>query len=215
MAANRPTRLSGTTRVEAFSDGVMAIAITLLILEVRIPPGSRTLLAGLGHLWPSYLAYLASFFTIGIIWLNHHAFFGRLRRIDRVMQWWNLMLLLAVSFLPFPTSVLAQYVRQGSSQDARAAAALYGLVGVLMTVPWVFMWRRLVRRPELFEPPYDAAFARAEGGRAWVGIAVYAVCIGIGLLQPVAALVLYLAVAVFYAITSQGWRPDPASPQVD
>jgi uncharacterized membrane protein len=214
MAADRPTRLSGTARVEAFSDGVMAIAITLLILEIRVPR-SRSLLAGLGQLWPSYLAYLASFFTIGIIWLNHHAFFGRLRHVDHVLQWWNLLLLLAVSFLPFPTSVLAQYVREGSAADARVAAALYGLVGVLMTVPWVFLWRRLVRRPELFEPPFDADFARAEGSRAWVGIVVYAVCIGVGLLLPVAALALYLAVAVFYAVTSQGWGQAPAAPPAD
>jgi len=215
MAPDRSTRLSGTARIEAFSDGVMAIAITLLILGIRVPPQSGSLLAGLGRLWPSYLAYLASFFTIGIIWLNHHAFFGRLRHVDHVLQWWNLILLLMVSFLPFPTSVVAEYIRQGSASDARVAVALYGVVGVLMTVPWVFLWRRLVRRPELFEPPYDADFARAEGGRSWVGIVVYAACIGVGLLLPVAALALYLAVAVFYAVTSQGWSSARAATPVD
>lgn len=209
MASDQTVGLATTNRVEAFSDGVMAIAITLLILEIRVPASDdRSLLRSLADLWPSYLAYLASFFTIGIIWLNHHAFFTRLHHLDHVILWWNLMLLLGVSFLPFPTSVLARYIRSGGA-DASVAAGFYGLIGVLMTVPWVFLWRRLVRRPELLEPPFDAAFARAEGSRSWVGVVIYAVCIGVGVLSPVAALGLYLAVALFYAFTSQGWRPAP------
>src|SRR6476619_86854 len=145
--ASAMARLSPTTRVEAFSDGVMAIAITLLVLEVKVPHESP-LIAGLLHLWPSYLAYLASFFTIGVIWLNHHAFFGRVRHIDHELHWYNLALLLGVSFLPFPTAVLAEHVAHGG-WDARVAAAFYGLVGVIMTIPWVLMWRRLEHRPEL------------------------------------------------------------------
>jgi uncharacterized membrane protein len=202
-------RLSPTTRVEAFSDGVMAIAITLLILEVKVPH-ERPLLPALLHLWPSYLAYLASFLTIGVIWLNHHAFFGRVRRIDHALAWSNLALLLGVSFLPFPTAVLAEHVVHGG-WDARVAASFYGLVGVLMTIPWLFMWRRLARRPELMEPGFAAPFARAEGRRALVGVVVYAGCIGVGLASPLVALLLYLAVAVFYGITSQGSEPEDAT----
>ena len=209
-SASEPGRLSPTTRVEAFSDGVMAIAITLLILEVKVPHANDgPLLEALVRLWPSYLAYLASFFTIGVIWLNHHAFFGRVRRIDHALAWCNLALLLGVSFLPFPTAVLAEHVVHGG-WNARVAAACYGLVGVLMTIPWVFMWRRLVRRPTLMEPPHDAAFARVEGRRAWVGVVVYGICIGVGLAAPVVALVLFLAVAVFYGVTSQGSDPEKA-----
>lgn len=191
-----------TTRVEAFSDGVMAIAITLLILEVRVP-AHGPLLQELSHLWPSYLAYLTSFFTIGIIWLNHHAFFTRVRRIDHALLWWNLLLLLTVSFLPFPTAVLAAHVRE-DPVDARVAVVFYGLVGVLMTLPWVLMWRRLAQRPELMEPEFDVAFAVLEGRRAWVGVVVYALCMGVGMLSPTAALALFAAVAVFYGVTSQG-----------
>ncbi|WP_433201203.1 TMEM175 family protein [Nocardia sp. CA-107356] len=204
-------QLSGTARVEAFSDGVMAIAITLLILEIRVPehePGH--LPEALGHIWPFYVAYLASFLTIGIIWMNHHAFFGRLRHLDHVIRWWNLMLLLGVSVLPFPTGLLAEYVVHGEQRDAAAAAAAYGIAGVMMTVPWAPLWWRLVHRPELFEPGYDAAFARRETTRAYPGILIYAVCIAVGLFWPVAALILYLLVAVFYAITSQGWSRQAA-----
>ncbi|MGW4774321.1 TMEM175 family protein [Nocardia sp. NPDC004278] len=199
-------QLSGTARVEAFSDGVMAIAITLLILEIRVPehePGH--LPEALGHIWPFYVAYLASFLTIGIIWLNHHSFFGRLRHLDHVIRWWNLMLLLGVSILPFPTGLLAEYVVHGEQRDAAVAAAIYGIAGVIMTIPWAPMWWRLVRRPELFEPGFDAAFARREATRAYPGILIYAVCIAIGLVWPVVAMILYLLVGIFYAITSQGW----------
>ncbi|MFE7798046.1 TMEM175 family protein [Nocardia sp. NPDC057440] len=203
-------QLSGTARVEAFSDGVMAIAITLLILEIRLPeyePGH--LLGALGHIWPSYVAYLASFLTIGVIWMNHHAFFSRVRHVDHVLRWWNLMLLLGVSVLPFPTMVLAEHAVHGSGNDAKVAAALYGIAGVMMTVPWAPLWWRLVSRPELLEPAFDSAFARRESVRAYPGIVIYAICIGVGLIQPVAALILYLVVAIFYGFTSQGWGTKP------
>ncbi|WP_225724590.1 MULTISPECIES: TMEM175 family protein [unclassified Nocardia] len=208
--AIRSGRLSGTTRVEAFSDGVMAIAITLLILDIRVPehqPGQ--LLEALAHIWPSYVAYLAAFLTVGIVWMNHHTYFGRLRRLDHVIRWWNLMLLLGVSVLPFPTGILAENVVHGAHRDAQVAAALFGLAGVLMTVPWWPLHRRLVHHPELFEPGFDAEFARRESFRAWPGIAIYAVCIVIGFIMPIAALALYLIIAIFYAFTSQGWG-DPA-----
>jgi uncharacterized membrane protein len=196
--------LAHTSRVEAFSDGVMAIAITLLVLEVKLPGGDAPLLHQLLHAWPSYFAYLVSFLTIGIIWLNHHAFFLKIHRIDQRLQWWNLMLLLFVSFLPFPTKVLAEHIESGR-WDGNVAAAVYGLAGVLMTIPWVCMWSRLVRRPELFEPGYGAGFARRERGRAWVGVVVYGGCALIALAVAWLALVLYAAVAVFYALTSQGF----------
>jgi uncharacterized membrane protein len=198
----RYERLSPTTRVEAFSDGVMAIAITLLILEVRVPEHGP-LLEALIQLWPSYLAYFASFLTIGVIWLNHHAFFGRVRQIDHVLHWWNLSLLLAVSFLPFPTAVVAKHVR-GDVMDARASVVFYGLTGVVMTLPWVLMWRRLAQRPELMEPGFTRAYAIVEGRRAWVGVFIYGLCMGVGLISPTAALVLFATVAVFYGVTSQG-----------
>ncbi|MEV6770172.1 TMEM175 family protein [Nocardia sp. NPDC051030] len=197
--------LSGTARVEAFSDGVMAIAITLLILEIRVPPHEPGhLLEALGHIWPAYVAYLASFMTIGVIWMNHHSFFGRLRSIDHALRWWNLMLLLGVSIIPFPTAVVADYITHGTHRDAVTAVTLYGIVGVMMTVPWAPMWFRLIKRPEMFRPPYDAEFARRESWRAWPGILVYAVCIGIGLVAPEVALVLFLLVSVFYGITNRG-----------
>src|SRR5436309_13539589 len=96
-----------TNRVEAFSDGVLAMAITLLILEISVPDvKGDDLLDALGHQWPSYVAYVVSFLTIGIMWVNHHALFDHIRIVDRGLLFVNLFLLLAIAFVPFPTALL-------------------------------------------------------------------------------------------------------------
>src|ERR1700710_2043054 len=109
-------------RLEAFSDGVFAIVITLLILEIKVPKHAE---GDLGHAlakqWPQYVAYLLSFLIVGIIWLNHHATFNLLARTDHGLQVLNLMLLLPVSVLPWPTAVLAEYTRDGTAGDRRVA----------------------------------------------------------------------------------------------
>jgi len=204
------TRLSSTGRVEAFSDGVMAIAITLLVLDLKVPTESEvtethSLLAALGQHWPSYLAYLAAFLTIGIIWLNHRSFVDRVNRFDNRLQWLNLMLLLGVATLPFPTSLLAAYVGEGGP-SASTAAAIYGLLSVATALPWSFMWRHLADRPELLEPPFDAAYARAELRRGSIGPVIYALAIPVAIVAPIVALVFYVGIAVLYAVTNQGTR---------
>ena len=201
---------SQTGRIEAFSDGVMAIAITLLVLDLKVPTAadvsdSGSLLAALLDRWPSYLAYLAAFLTIGIIWLNHRAFVDRINRFDGRMQWLNLALLLGVATLPFPTALMAAYVNAGGAAASTAAVA-YGLLSVGTALPWIFMWKHLVDHPELLEPPFDAAYARVELKRGSIGPVVYAVAIPIALVAPLLALVFYVAVAVLYAVTSEGSR---------
>ncbi|MDP9250882.1 MAG: TMEM175 family protein, partial [Chloroflexota bacterium] len=156
---------------------------------------------------PSYLAYLAAFLTIGIIWLNHRTFVDRVRRFDNQLQWLNLALLLGVATLPFPTALMAAYVNAAGAEASTAAAA-YGLLSVAIATPWIFMWRHLVRHPELLEPPLDAAYARAELKRGSIGPVIYAVAVPIALVAPLVALVFYVAIAVLYAVTSEGarWR---------
>jgi uncharacterized membrane protein len=210
-AAGRPaeitTRLSSTGRVEAFSDGVMAIAITLLVLDLKVPPLEEVTPGGLVNAlaarWPSYVAYLAAFLTIGIIWLNHRTLVDRIGRFDARLHWLNLMLLLGVATLPWPTALVAEYVQRGGP-DASAAAALYGLTATLMALPWGFIWRHLADRPELLEPGYDAAYARAEWRRGFVGLPIYAVATLVAFVLPLLALALYLGIAILYAVTSQG-----------
>ena len=202
------TRLSPTARVEAFSDGVMAIAITLLVLDLRVPSSAdiaRTggLLGALAERWPAYLAYLAAFLTIGIIWLNHRTLVDRIARFDARLHWLNLMLLLGVATLPFPTSLVADFVKEGGA-DASTATALYGLCATLMALPWGFIWRHLADRPDLLEPGFDAAYARAEWRRGSVGVPIYAAATLVALVAPLVSLLLYLSIAVLYAFTSQG-----------
>jgi uncharacterized membrane protein len=201
------SRLSPTGRVEAFSDGVMAIAITLLVLDLKVPaldavtPGG--LVNALAARWPSNVAYLAAFLTIGIIWLNHRTLVDRIARFDARLHWLNLMLLLGVATLPWPTALVAEYVQRGGA-DASAATALYGLTATLMALPWGFIWRHLADQPQLLEPGYDAAYARAEWRRGFIGLPIYAVATLVALVLPLLALALYLGIAILYAITSQG-----------
>jgi uncharacterized membrane protein len=210
--ADRAGMLWHTGRIEAFSDGVMAIAITLLVLNLRVPevtevtPGK--LLEVLGTRWPSYVAYLASFLSIGVIWLNHHALIDAIARFDRRLQWLNLTLLLGVATLPFPTALMAEFVAQSGRDpvDAQLATALYGALALVMALPWTFIWRHLRDRPELLEPGYDAAFAAGALRRNVWGPIIYAAAIAVALVSPIVALALYVAIVVFFASVRQGRR---------
>ena len=202
------SRLSSTTRVEAFSDGVMAIAITLLVLDLKVPTTQQVgdaggLIPALLVRWPSYLAYLAAFLTIGIIWLNHRAFVDKVRTFDNRMQWLNLLLLLGVATLPFPTALLAEYLAEGGP-EASSAAVIYGLLSFATALPWGLMWRHLQRHPELLEPEYGLAYANAESRRAVIGPIVYGFAIPVAFVAPLVALLLYLGLAILYAVTNQG-----------
>ena len=203
-------RLTPTNRVEAFSDGVMAIAITLLVLELKVPPDSAPghLLGDLAARWPSYAAYVAAFLTIGIIWLNHHTLLTSIARFDARLHWLNLFLLFTVATLPFPTALLADYVGTGGF-NASVAAASYGLLATLMGLPWGFILRHVADHPELLEPGYRPEDARAEIRRGWMGVPIYAAATVISFIQPLIALVLYVAIAALYAITSQGLPRRP------
>jgi uncharacterized membrane protein len=215
--AGSDVRLSSTTRVEAFSDGVMAIAITLLVLDLRVPSAEETaaagsLLAALINHWASDVAFLAGFLTIGIIWLNHRAFVDKVNRFDNRLQWLNLLLLLGVVIVPFTTALLAEYVGAGGT-PASTATALYALSGVILPMPWILIWRHLSRHRELLEPGFDAAHARAEFRRAMVGPAIYVLAIPVAILAPIVALLLFIGIAVLYALTNQGVGTAAAEPR--
>jgi uncharacterized membrane protein len=204
-------RVSSTSRVEAFSDGVMAIAITLLVLDLRVPTDAESVAASglLGALiakWPAYVAYLAGFFTIGIIWLNHHALVDAIRRFDWRLQWLNLLLLLGVATLPFTTAVMAAYVERGGT-DASIAAAFYGALALVMALPWTLIWMHLRDHPELLEPGFGVSDAKAAIRRNLFGPLIYGAAVLVAFVAPVAALGLYIAIAVYFASVRQ---PDRA-----
>jgi uncharacterized membrane protein len=188
-----------TNRAEAFSDGVLAIAITLLILEISVPDtqGSH-LLRALGHQWPSYAAYVVSFLTIGIMWVNHHALFQRIKVVDRGLLYVNLLLLLAIAFVPFPTALLAQYVR--SPSGGHVAAVIYCASLLLVGLGFVALWTYLRNHPELRTADCSDAQVAAALRRTWRGPAAYVVALLLSLLSAYAALAICGAVAIYFVV---------------
>jgi uncharacterized membrane protein len=193
-------------RAEAFSDGVFAVAITLLALDLGVAgPGHGSLAHQLTRQWPSYVAYAVSFFTIGIIWVNHHGVFHALARVDRALVYLNLLLLLFVVAIPFATSTMANYLRGGGA-DARLAMAVYAGVFELMSITFsaVVVWS--IRR-HLLAAPMPPADERRAAIRFSIGNLAYITAIGIAFVSPYAALGITGLVAVYY-IAERTPAPD-------
>ncbi len=197
-SAPHPRTITSPARLEAFSDGVLAIAVTLLVLEIKVPDaGQGALSQQLGALWPSYVAYAVSFLTIGIMWVNHHRMTSALRGVDHGLVYRNLALLGMVSFLPFPTAVLADYLTEGGS-NAQAAAAFYGLTMVAVSVAFFFLWLHVDRTPDLAGPGATSNARSDVIGSAWAA-GIYVGATGVAAFSAVAALAVYGAVAVAFA----------------
>ena len=193
-ASSRPHRLR-TGRFEAFSDGVFAIAITLLVLDIAVPTGDgEHLLSAVADQWPVYLAYFISFSTIGAIWLAHSAITDYLDRTDPILSRLNLLLLLFVSFLPFPTRLLAEYA--GEEVGERVAVTLYGINLLLAAVLVSVLWRYSVREG-LVRPDAEDEEVKTLSHRLTPSLGGYLVLIAIGLFVPIVAIVGYLVIAVF------------------
>ena len=189
-----------TGRLEAFSDGVIAIAITLLVLEINVPVETHgELWTELLSQWPSYLAYLISFAVIGIIWVNHHAILSLVARVDRPLLYLNLLLLLTVAGIPFPTALVAEHLRSPGI-DAKVATAVYGGWATLVALSFNLTWRWIVRDVRLIHEHLDVAALRANTRRFSLGLVIYPVTIGIVFLSPIWALVLHGLVAIYYVV---------------
>ncbi|MET0725137.1 MAG: TMEM175 family protein [Leifsonia sp.] len=195
----------------AFSDGVIAIVITLLILDLRPPttePGG--LLAALLDEWPTYLAYAASYTYLAVIWLNHKAAFTRIQEMDRGLQWSNLGILATLALIPWPTAVIAETARTGNLADERVAVALYAIVGALLCLSWLVFFSHLARHPDLTKEEVDDSFFARERPRAVIGVVLYlAAGVAGGLIHPLVASVVFLLVPAFYAFTSHGFDEGP------
>jgi uncharacterized membrane protein len=193
--------------LEAFSDGVFAIAITLLVLEIKVPPPDTALGAELLHLWPSYLAYVVSFLVIGAIWINHHAMFQHIVRVDGTLLLLNVLHLMPIAFLPFPTAVLAEAFHRGT--DEPVAAAFYGgiltVVGIFVTA----MWRYAAHGHRLLDTHLTVKEARQIGRRFLIGPIIYAIATLIALVVPWLALLLYIFLNVFFLLPRQGHESAP------
>jgi uncharacterized membrane protein len=193
-------------RLEAFSDGVMAIAITLLILDVHVAriPG-QSLAAGLGHALPQIIGFAATFLQIGIMWANHHALFRIVDKVDQLLLLLNLVLLAGVSFLPFPAQLIASYP---DGSDARTAMLLYGGVLTFCALAFNIIWHYASKRG-LLHDDLDAAFHRDVTIRYRIGLAGYAVSTLLALLTPWLTLAVSAALALLFLL---GPSPRPAFP---
>jgi uncharacterized membrane protein len=187
-----------TGRLEAFSDGVFAIAVTLLVLNIGVSKtAGQDLGAAIRGLWPSYLAYVASFSTIGAAWLGHNAITEYLERADAAFVRLNLLLLLFVSFLPFPTRLVAEFIHQDKAE--RVAVTFYGIILLLSSVLLQVLWRYAVRA-HLVRP--DTADEEVEllTERLTPGLGAYVVLIVSGLFLPIIAVIGFLGIALYYII---------------
>jgi uncharacterized membrane protein len=194
-----------TGRTEAFSDGVIAIAITLLVLDIGVPEDDfDNLWAGIADQWPSYLAYVTSFLTIGALWIAHHNVFSRLRSVDSRIMRLNLLLLMAVSFLPFPTRLMADAIQSTSAE--RAAVIFYGSALMLILLLLAAMWRAVAARPELLRGEVSEREVEQILRATAPNLGFYVAVTLFAIVAPHVAAFGYLAIAVTLVLRARGSR---------
>ena len=201
----------GTGRIEAFSDGVFAIAITLLVLEISVPESDfDDLWKGIADQWPSYLGYATSFLTIGGLWFVHHAIFRRLASADAMVMRLNILLLMLVSFLPFPTKLVAEAIDLTSAE--RPAVIFYGLVLLAISVVISALWRYVADHRHLLDPDVTDEDVAAMTLLTAPSIGFYVVFVLLALFTPTVAAFGYLVIAVVGVFRTRGDRPAASAP---
>ena len=207
-------RLSSSGRLEAFSDGVFAIAITLLVLDLRVPPDAASFISGLAAEWPSYLAFVAAFGVLGLIWLSHHDLFTRLEQVNATMLVRNLLLLFLVTLYSFPTSILAASFREGATRTNQLfAIGIFTLNGVAMTSAWVYLVRVALTSPHLVTDPVEIRhYARAQAKYGVIACALLVVAFAAAFLSTFASIALIVGlplINIFFYRRTQRIRNAP------
>ena len=188
-----------TARLEAFSDGVFAIAITLLIIEIGVPHvgEGQSLADALRHLWPSYIGYALSFLTIGIMWMNHHHMFRDIERTDHSLIVLNVLLLMCISFIPFSTAVLVAYLQDDELPRAMLAyAATLTVTAILFNAMWLYA----AFVGKLIDPHVSETRLRSRTVRYLPGPILYALAIPLSFWNPWASFALIVALAVLFLL---------------
>ncbi len=201
MSSNIPARASdgGSERLEFFSDAIMAIAITLLVIEIPKPnTHHRSLLGALGHLWPSYVAYVLSFCTIGLIWVAHHSLFRRIGDVDRQLLLLNLGLMLFVAFLPFSTSVLAQY-SWTSHANSSSSVELYSCNMLAIGLAFLALWGYLASHRDLFIGKVEKGSLRSSIRRSMLVPGAYAVTCALAYVNTTVCYAIWGATTIYIA----------------
>lgn len=202
MNTHAAASLPGPGRLEAFSDGVLAIVITLLVLELKTPHleaanDAGEALTALLALAPKFLGYLLSFFFVAVFWINHHRFFRLIRQVDNGLLWLNILLLLALSFVPFPTAMIGEYPGNATG------LAIFALVLMTAGLAFNLMWRH-ARLRQLYHAGVSPALVAQAAARGLVGPALYALAAVLAFVLPPAAWALFVAIPLFYAMQSVG-----------
>jgi uncharacterized membrane protein len=190
-----------TSRLEAFSDGVFAIAITLLILEIKVPPAGvpGELGPALARLWPSYLAFIASFATIGVMWINHHRLFALIERNDEGLVALNLLLLLGVTWVPFPTALLAEHLL---GPDQRIAGMMYSATFLVLALIFNLLWRHARRSGLVVQHVHVDSITRQYA----MGPLLYAGTLAVAALSATACLIVSAVIAIYFALPPRLWQ---------
>lgn len=192
-----------TARIEAFSDGVFAVAATLLVLDLKVPhdvAGGQGLVRALAAQWPSYLAFVTSFAFIGIMWINHHRLFTLIRRSDNLLLIFNGLLLLGVTVVPFVTAVVAEYIPR---DGAAVAAAVYSGTYTVVAVFFNLLWRHASHKNRLLDRKADPGMIDAITRGYRFGPLLYLVTFVLAFVSVPASLAMNLALAIFFALPSQ------------
>src|SRR5919198_2017957 len=187
-----------TARLETFADGVMAIAITLLILDVKVPrlAGGTSLRSALAEQWPSYVAFVASFLTIGIIWVNHHHMFKLIERSTHAFLMLNVVFLMTICVLPWPTALVADYVRDAANRSA--ATAVYGGVMTAIAVMFNVVWRYAATGSRLLVPGISSEALTKMSRNYLTGPVVYGTATVFAFFEPFVSLAVFAALAIYW-----------------
>jgi len=202
-----------SNRLEAFSDGVFAIAITLLVIEIHPPEvdAGASLAVALFDQWPSYAGYVVSFLILGVMWLNHHRIFGLVARVDGALLIFNLNLLLWVVLIPFPTAVAARYLLEGG-RNASTAMALYGGVILAAALSFSALYAWVTHDAELLHQAPPPEVVRSSRIRFSFGIAAYTVALGMAWVSAPLALGLHFVMALYYAFDQSTLKVEEGGP---
>jgi len=197
-----------TGRIEAFSDGVFAIAITLLIIEVSVPHvhGNEELFEALVRQWPSYVGYVISFLQIGVIWANHHNRFRFIARSDHILLFLNILFLMCVAFIPFPTAVLADYLK-GSAGETTTAGALYAGTLLVTAVLFTLLWLYAAAGYRLLDHDLEPRLLRAMTRRYVLGTVAYLVAFALVFVSVTASLALIVVLALLFVLPEPNELP--------
>lgn len=197
-------------RVEAFSDGVFAVAITLLVLDITLDHK-----AGDGHLWRDlgelkyhYAAYAISFLTIGIMWVSHHNLMTNVVTVDHALLYRNLLLLAVICFIPFPTAILSEYVHGEGSKNMRAAVGLYGITLIALSAAFTLLWIHVYRTPTIRAPWISQADIRTDTVRSGVSVLIYVVSTALTPVAPWVTLSIFAALVIVFAVVRPRPQPD-------